>query len=152
MRKHVLPRLKSLLAAACATLYTRQTQPAKRKFSLEPEPEHCDQGDDAWLFAPHSPVDDVRSVLSQQMNGLADSLTDLRETLALINGETPFPIEATTLAPCAILHHDDALFDGEAEAPFLPAQEEISGGENLFLFGDTPSFEDNISTQHLYAA
>ena len=82
---------------------------------------------------------------------LADGLSDLRETLALIHGATPFPVEATTRTPCAIVHHDDALFDGEADVPFIPAQEEISGGEGVFLFGDEPGFQDELPA-HQHAA
>lgn len=152
MRKHILPRLKALLTAACATLYTRQTRPATPKFSLEPEPDCLSGHDDAWLFDAEAVAETARARLSTEMNGLAESLSDLREALALIHGETPFPIEATTLTPCAILHHDDMLFEGEAEAPFMPAQEEICGGEGVFLFDDAPSFEDEIAAQHQHAA
>ena len=152
MRKHILPRLKALLTAACATLYTRQTRPATPKFSLEPEPDYASGQDEAWLFESEAAIEATRVELSNEMNGLAESLSELREALALIHGETPFPIEATTLAPCAILHHDDMLFEGEADIPFMPAQEEISGGEGVFLFDDAPSFEDEIAAQHQHAA
>jgi len=152
MRKHILPRLKPLLIAACATLYTRQTRPATPKFSLEPEPDYLSGHDDTWLFDSEAVVETARVRLSKEMNGLAESLSDLREALALIHGETPFPLEATTLAPCAIMHHDDMLFDGETDAPFMPAQEEISGGEGVFLFDDAPSFEDEMAAQHQQAA
>lgn len=152
MRKHILPRLKALLAAACATLYTRQTRPATPKFSLEPETDDRGILPDAWLFDTEQAIEAARVELSNQMDGLAESLNEVREALALIHGETPFPIEATTLAPCAILHHDDALFDGEPEAPFIPAQEEICGGEGVFLFDDAPSFEDETAAQHQHAA
>lgn len=114
------------------------------KFSLEPETRHLPGAEDAWLFESEAAVEAARKKLSKEMNGLAASLSDLREALALIHGETPFPVEATTLAPCAILHHDEMLFDGEAEAPFIPAQEEISGGEGVFLFDDAPTFEDEL--------
>lgn len=114
------------------------------KFSLEPETRHLPGSEDAWLFDSEAAVEMARKKLSTEMNGLAASLSDLREALALIHGETPFPVEATTLAPCAILHHDEMLFDGEPEAPIIPAQEEISGGEGVFLFDDAPSFEDEI--------
>ena len=144
MRKHILPRLKALFTAACATLYTRQARPTTPKFSLEPETRPLPGSEDAWLFESEAAVERARKQLSTEMNGLAESLSDLREALALIHGETPFPVEATTLAPCAVLHHDEMLFDGEADAPFLPAQEEVSGGEGVFLFDDTPSFEDEI--------
>src|SRR6056297_2279402 len=140
MRKHILPRLRALLTAACATLYTRQTRPATPKFSLEPETNPAPDPDDAWLFASDEALEAVRIDLSNNMNAIAKSFAELRETLALIHGETPFPIEATTMAPCAIVHHDDALFEGEAEVPLIPAQEEISGGEGVFLFDDAPSF------------
>ena len=152
MRKHILPRLRALLVAACATLYTRQTRPAKPKLSLAPDPDYLSTNEDAWLFAPDAHADVVRATLSKDMNCLAESLSDLRETLALIHGETPFPVEATTLTPCSIFHHDDALFDGEPAAPFMPAQEEVNGGEGVFLFDDIPGFEDENSTQHLHAA
>lgn len=153
MRKHILPRLKALFTAACATLYTRQARPTMPKFSLEPETEPSLAPDDAWLFEPEAAVEAIRVRLSNEMNGLAESLSGLREALSLIHGETPFPVEATTMAPCAIHHHDDLLFDGEAEAPLIPAQEEISGGEGVFLFDDAPSFEDEQRiAEHQHAA
>ncbi len=99
---------------------------------------------DAWLFEREAAFETTRAELSKDMTGIADSLSDLRETLALIHGETPFPIEATTAKPCAIVHHDDMLFEGEVEAPFMPAQEEVSGGEGVFLFGDTPTFQEEV--------
>jgi len=149
MRKRILPRLRALLSAACATLYTRQTRLATPKFSLEPVPDNINQADDAWLFATAEELEAERRELSLNMDAIADSFSDLRETLALIHGETPFPVEATTLAPCAIAHHDEFLFDGEIDAPVIPAQEEISGGEGVFLFDDAPSFEDeNTAQQH----
>jgi len=152
MRKHILPRLKALLTAACATLYTRQARPTMPKFSLEPDASPAPDELDTWLFASDAEIEKTRAKLSKEMNGLAESLSDLRQALALIHGETPFPIEATTLAPCAILHHDDMLFDGEANAPMVPAQEEISGGEGVFLFDDAPSFEEEIAPHHQHAA
>ncbi|MEM9054598.1 MAG: hypothetical protein AAGB16_04660 [Pseudomonadota bacterium] len=152
MRKRILPRLKTLLGAACATLYTRQTQLATSKISpdLEPEVLHADR--DEWLFASEAEFEATRLELSNEMNTIADSLADLRETLSLIHGETPFPVEATTQTPCAIVHHDEALFDGEADASVVPAQEEISGGEGVFLFGDDPTFEDEDMPAHQQAA
>jgi hypothetical protein len=147
MRKHILPRLKALLTAACATLYTRQTRPATPKFSLEPEPDHLREENDCWLFESDTGHETVRAKLSKDMDAIADNLYGLRETLALIHGETPFPVEATTLAPCAITHHDEMLFDGEPLAPTMPAQEEISGGEQVFLFDDAPTFEDELTDQ-----
>jgi hypothetical protein len=147
MRKRILPRLRTLLSAAVATLYTRQTRPAMPKFSLEPKRAPMGEADDAWLFASDEELTAVRTELSTKMDAIADSFSNLRETLALIHGETPFPIEATTRTPCAIVHHDDALFDGELDVPVIPAQEEISGGEGIFLFDDGPSFEDEATAQ-----
>ena len=118
------------------------------KFSLEPETRHLPGAEDAWLFDSETAVEVVRKKLSNEMNGLAESLSDLREALALIHGETPFPVEATTLAPCAVLHHDDMLFDGEADAPYLPAQEEISGGEGVFLTIKAPGRTDKAQIVH----
>ena len=121
------------------------------KFSLEPKRNAIDAMEDAWLFASDEELNAVRVELSSRMDSIAESFSGLRETLALLHGETPFPIEATTRTPCAIVHHDDALFDGELDAPVIPAQEEISGGEGVFLFDDTPSFEDE-ATAHQHAA
>ena len=151
MRKRILPRLRTLLSAAVATLYTRQNRPAMPKFSLEPKRDHMDLADDAWLFASHDELNAARAELSTKMDAIADSFAGLRETLALIHGETPFPVEAITQRPCAIVHHDDALFDGELDAPVMPAQEEICGGEAVFLFDDAPRFEDEATAQQ-YAA
>jgi hypothetical protein len=146
MRKHIYTRLKTLLAAACATLYTRQARAAKSKYSLEPKrapalPNAVSAFDD-WMFDTDAKLEAERQVLASEMNTLAESLSDLRETLALVMGETPYPVEAMTQTPCAIVHHDDILFDGEAEAPALLAQEDIIGGEGAFLFGDAPAFDE----------
>lgn len=151
MRKHILPRLKSLLSAAGAALYTRKVQPQPNRLKLEPATPDIEPADEAWLFDAETAYETTRTALSKDMNLLADSLSDLRETLALVHGETPFPVEATTLAPCAIVHHDDALFDGEVDAPFIPAQEEVSGGEGVYLFGDEPAFQDEMPA-HQHAA
>ena len=151
MRKHILPRLKSLLGSAGAALYTRKVQPQPNRPKLEPATPDIEPADEAWLFDAETAYETTRTALSKDMNLLADSLSDLRETLALIHGETPFPVEATTLAPCAIVHHDDALFDGEVDAPFIPAQEEVSGGEGVYLFGDEPAFQDKMPA-HQHAA
>lgn len=121
------------------------------KFSLEPGQDRSNGADDSWLFATDEEMEVVRVELSRDMNSIAESFSSLRETLALIHGETPFPIEATTLAPCAIVHHDDVLFEGEVEAPFIPAQEEVCGGEGVFLFDDAPSFADETAA-HQHAA
>lgn len=147
MRKHILPRLKALLTAACATLYTRQTRPATSKFSLDPDLDQIRPENDSWLFESDTAFESVRTKLSNDMNAIADNLSELRETLSLIHGETPFPVEAMTLAPCAITHHDEMLFDGEPIAANIPAQEEISGGDQVFLFDDAPSFEDDLAAQ-----
>ena len=144
MRKPILPRLKSLLSAACATLYSRQVKPDLRH---EPATPDLEPDDAAWLFDSEATYEATRVELSNDMNALADDLSDLREALALIHGETPFPVEATTLKPCAVVHHDDMLFEGEVDAPYIPAQEEISGGEGVFLFGDAPTFQDEVPAQ-----
>lgn len=147
MRKHILPRFKSLLSAACAALYTRQVKPAPSDLKYEPTVPDLGPDDEAWLFDSDAAYEAKRVELSNDMNALADDLSDLREALALIHGETPFPVEATTLKPCAVVHHDDVLFDGEVEAPFIPAQEEVSGGEGVYLFGDAPTFQDEAPAQ-----
>ena len=147
MRKPILPRFKSLLSAACAALYTRQVKPAPSDLKYDPATPDLEPDDAAWLFESDAAYEDTRLELSKDMNALADDLSDLREALALIHGETPFPMEATTLKPCAVVHHDDMLFEGEVEAPYIPAQEEVSGGEGVFLFGDAPTFQDEAPAQ-----
>ena len=147
MRKPILPRFKSLLSAACAALYTRQVKPTVSELKYDPATPDLEPDDEAWLFDSEAAVEAKRVELSNDMNALADDLSDLREALALIHGETPFPIEATTLKPCAVVHHDEMLFDGEVEAPYIPAQEEVSGGEGVFLFGDAPTFQDEAPAQ-----
>ncbi|MCF6329658.1 MAG: hypothetical protein L3J02_07660 [Henriciella sp.] len=77
---------------------------------------------------------------------LNDSLSGLRETLALISGATVFPLETTTQRPCEMLHHDSDLFDGEA-MPLPPVQDNTIGGEGVFLFDDAPAFGD-VSEKH----
>ncbi len=103
---------------------------------------------DDWMFDAEIALEAERIELSTQMDTLADSLSNLRETLALIHGEVPYPVEATTQMPCAIVHHDDALFEGEMPAPLISAQEDIVGGEGVFLFDDAPDFEDELATEH----
>ncbi|MCR9078689.1 MAG: hypothetical protein NXH78_06280 [Hyphomonadaceae bacterium] len=147
MRKPILPRFKSLLSAACAALYTRQVKSVPPALKYDPATPDLGPDDEAWLFEADATQEATRVALSKDMNALADDLSDLRETLALIHGETPFPVEATTLTPCAVVHHDEALFDGEVEAPYIPAQEEVSGGEGVFLFGDAPTFQDEVPAQ-----
>ena len=147
MRKHILPRLRTLLSAACATIATGKVQPQPAAPRLEPEDLGSEQTGDHWLFESEASFEAERVELSNDMTGIADSLSDLRETLSLIHGETPFPVEATTQRPCAIVHHDDMLFEGEIDVPVIPAQEEISGGEGVFLFDDAPSFEDEATAQ-----
>lgn len=152
MRKHILPRLRTLLSAACATIATGKVQPKPAAPRLEPDTLEHDQISDTWLFESETRFETVRLELSKDMTGIADSLSDLRETLSLIHGETPFPVEATTQRPCAIVHHDDMLFEGEVEAPYMPAQEEVSGGEGVFLFGDAPTFQDEVQEHQQHAA
>lgn len=147
MRKPILPRFKSLLSAACAALYTRQVKPAPSSPNIDPDKPDLGLDDEAWLFESDAAYEAKRIELSNDMNALADDLSDLREALALIHGETPFPVEATTLKPCAVVHHDEMLFDGEVDAPCIPAQEDVSGGEGVFLFGDTPTFQDEVPAQ-----
>lgn len=148
MRKHILPRLRTLFSAACATV-TPGKGPSK---PAAPHQELDTAEQDLWLFDGESELEATRIELSKDMTGIADSLSDLRETLALIHGETPFPMEATTAKPCAIVHHDDMLFEGEVEAPFMPAQEEVSGGEGVFLFGDAPTFQEEVQEHQQHAA
>lgn len=142
MRKPLLTRLKALLTAVCAPLYTRPSNAATAEFSLEPDTDPIGDHQDTWLFESEEALEAARLDLSKDMNAIADSLSDLRETLAFIHGEMPMPMEAATAAPDTVLYHDDALFEGEAAAPTAIAQEEISGGEGVFLFDDAPSFED----------
>lgn len=145
MRKNILHGLKTLLTAARVTFYTRQAAAAKPKFSLEPMrtpvgPDRTLDADD-WMFEAGRAVDLQTDALSSEMSRLSDNLSGLRETLDFISGETPFPVETLTQRPCALLHHDADLFDGEP-APIPPHQENTIGGEGVFLFDDAPAFED----------
>lgn len=138
MRKHILTRLKSVFRAtpvASKPVDDSQTIP----------------DNDQWLFDADTAIEATRRELSRDMNSIAESLTDLRETLAFIHGETPLPQEVRTDTPCAIIHHDDVIFEGEVESPFIPAQEEVSGGDGMFLFGDAPTFQDELPA-HQHAA
>lgn len=150
MRKSIFTGLRTLLTAARFTLYTKGSPAAKPKMVLEPwkEPD-CPartHGLDDWLFAPEVSVGRQTAALAGEMNSLDASLGDLREVLALITGEVPFPLDATTQRPCDIMHHDADLFDGEI-MPEPPVQDTTVGGEGVFLFGDAPVFED-LPAQH----
>lgn len=147
MEKRIINGLKLLLTAARLTLYTKRARPAKPKFSFEPisGPIGPDRviGSDDWLFDADAGLTRETNALSKQMNTLSDHMSGLRETLALISGETAFPVHALTERPCAMLHHDPDLFDGEAE-PRPPHQDNTIGGEGAFLFGDEPAFDEMI--------
>lgn len=145
MSKHTFPRLRSLLNAARATFSN------SKRTSLADTPAKTDVYEE-WLFESDSAVEATRMQLSRNMKQIADDLSDLRETLALVHGETPFPTEAASLTPCSVVHHDALLFEGEADAPFAPAQEEISGGAGIFLFDDAPTFQDEVQEHHQHAA
>lgn len=150
MRNHILFGLRTLLTAARVTLYTRQAPTAKSKFNLEPfrVPVGPDRtiGFDDWMFEAGATVERQTEALANEMTALDDSLSGLRETLALISGTAPFPLEATTQRPCEMLHHDSDLFDGEA-MPLPPVQDNTIGGEGVFLFDDEPAFGD-VGEQH----
>lgn len=145
MSKHTFTRLRSLLNAARATFSTGKDK------SQPVAPTETDLSED-WLFESDTAIEATRMQLSRNMKQIADDLSDLRETLALVHGETPFPTEAASLTPCSVVHHDALLFDGEADAPFAPAQEEISGGAGVFLFDDAPTFQDEVQEHHQHAA
>lgn len=150
MEKRIRNGLKVLLTAARLTLYTRRARTAKTKFSFEPVagPIGADRviGSDDWLFEAKTSLTRETNALSTQMNGLANQMSGLRDTLALISGETAFPVEALTARPCAMVHHDADLFDGEAEAR-PPHQDNTIGGEGVFLFGDAPAFDETANQQ-----
>ena len=105
-----------------------------------------------WLFESDTAIEATRMQLSRNMQQIADDLSELRETLALVHGDTPFPAETMSDTPCAVVHHDAFLFEGEVETPFAPAQEEVSGGAGIFLFDDAPTFQDEVQEHHQHAA
>ncbi|MEO1642925.1 MAG: hypothetical protein AAFR74_06270 [Pseudomonadota bacterium] len=144
MRNQVLTRLKTLLAATIASVYTKRRKAAKSKYSLSPITE-ADEGDN-WLFNEADTVQRETTLLSRDMGQLSESLSGLRETLNLITGVTPFPSHALTQSPCAKILHDRDLFDGEP-APALPVQDTMIGGETAFLFG-----EDELTETARHAA
>lgn len=145
MSKHTFPRLRSLLDAARATFSTGKGK-SQSVTTTESNPS------EDWLFESDTAIEATRMQLSRNMKQIADDLSDLRETLALVHGETPFPTEAASPTPCSVVHHDALLFEGEADAPFAPAQEEISGGAGVFLFDDAPTFQDEVQEHHQHAA
>ena len=150
MRKSIFTGMRTLLAAARVSLYTKGSPVAKSKFELEPfkQPEAPARthGLDDWMFDAEVSLERQTSALASEMSTLSDSLNGLREALALFTGETVFPLEATTQRPCNIVHHDSDLFDGEV-MPEPPVQDTTIGGEAAFLFGDAPSFDD-VPAQH----
>ncbi|MEL7230952.1 MAG: hypothetical protein AAGJ85_00405 [Pseudomonadota bacterium] len=133
MRNQVLTRLKTLLAATVASVYTKRRKAAKPKYSLAPATETDDR--DAWLFDDPDAVCRETALLSRDMGRLSNSLSGLRETLDLMTGVTPFPSHTLTQSPCAKMLHDSDLFDGEP-TPALPVQDTVIGGETAFLFGE----------------
>ncbi len=152
MRKLLLSRLKSFLAASRFTAYTmlnRNAKPNTRDpLKLDPVANNAG-GSDAWLFADEAALAAYTDTLSQEMNTIADSLSGLRETLSMISGETPFPVEALTQRPCEIKYSDADLFDGEM-LPQQPSQEATFGGEEAFLFEEEtsiPTLQEDIARQ-----
>lgn len=107
----------------------------------QPEAAH---GLDSFLFGHDAHIAAETHALSMQMNTLNDSLSDLRDMLSFMS--KPFPVQAMTQMPCAIVHHDADLFDGEPLA-IPPQQDTTIGGETDFLFGDASSYEDH-GAQH----
>lgn len=132
MRNHAFTRLKTLLAAACVSLYTKRRQAAKPKYRLEPLRSGMDVTD-AWLFERDTRIERETRALSKEMTALSGSLSGLRETLDLLSGVTPFPSQAKTEMPCSILAHDADLFDGEPIA-VAPVQDTVIGGMSELLF------------------
>lgn len=139
MRKHILARLRSLLGRV------KSKSPVNEVVSETIER-------DTWLFESEAGLDGSRDILAREMNDVASSLSELRETLARVHGDTPFERESRADAQCAVVHHDDMLFEGEVDAPFVPAQEETSGGAGVFLFDDAPTFQDDVQEHHQHAA
>ncbi len=136
MRKPLFTRLKTLLTTARLIVYTKRSASAKPKFSTEPNPEpEVDAVSDDWMFESEAALTAYTDELASEMDDLASGLSGLRETLALISGDMPFPVEATTQMPCAIAHHDEDLFDGEI-ALAGTRQDATIGGEADFLFED----------------
>ncbi len=150
MRNRILTGLRTLLTAARINHYTRQVDTAKPKFSIEPRPTPSTaiQDRDDWMFEAEADFARQTDALSNEMSALADNLAGLRETLALVNGTAPFPVEATTQRPCAMVHHDADLFEGEVLAE-RAMQDTTIGGEGVLLFGDEPAYDD---AQALHAA
>lgn len=145
MSKHILTRLRSLLGRAKA-------KSSARKAVSRPNTARDSGSRDAWLFESETRLDASRDGLAREMTGVANGLSHLRETLAHVHGDTPYPTETRMDARSAIVHHDDVLFEGEVDAPFVPAQEEVSGGAGMFLFDDAPSFQDDVQEHHQQAA
>ncbi|MEM1035471.1 MAG: hypothetical protein AAGI14_01795 [Pseudomonadota bacterium] len=134
MRNPILTRLKTLLAAAIASLYTKRHTAAKPKYRLEPASAPTDDLE-TFLFDGAEATRQETARLSHEMGALADSLSGLRETLDLMTGVTPFPTQALTATPCSRLLPDSDLFDGEP-AMTQPHQDTIVGGAADFLFED----------------
>ena len=109
MRKHILTRLRSLLGRA-------KTKPAITK-AVEQRTDTADMcSRDSWLFESETGLDASRDSFAREMTQVANGLSDLRETLAHVHGDTPYPAEARVESRCAIIHHDDMLFEGEVDA------------------------------------
>lgn len=139
MRNHAIARLKTLLTAACVSLYTKRHKAAKPKYRLEPVSAAIDESE-AWLFDDTPAIERETRLLSKDMSALSQSLTGLRETLDMISGVTPFPSQAQTEMPCAIVAHDGDLFDGEPIS-VAPVQDTVIGGSADFLFEPDQEFD-----------
>ena len=135
MRKTLFTQLTSLLSKLRPSASTKPEEKATSNITDElVAPAEAD----AWLFGDTEAMSAYTDELASEMDTLADGLSGLRETLALISGEAPFPVEATTEMPCAYDYQDGDLFDGEPLVT-ASAQETTIGGEADFLFEDEVS-------------
>lgn len=152
MRKRLFTRFTALFAAARFTVYTKRAASATPKFSFEPEykPENPNISDE-WLFASDEEIARHTQILSTEMDHIADSMADLRETLSLIAGDAPFPVEATTQKPCAIMQADPDLFDGEP-LYVQPEQDTTIGEDNAMLFDEEEHHSHSLTDEARHAA
>jgi len=129
-----MPRLKTLLACAGLSSFTRRAAAPKAELAIEPirRPFEDDKSEaaDSWLFEDDSP----RAVHAGALDTLSSSLERLRETLSAMSSHAPIIVEAEPVMPLGAMDFDRDLFDGEP----MPAMAGEGRAEalDMYLFED----------------
>ncbi len=144
-----MPRLKTLLACAGLSSFTRRAAMPKGDFRPEPIRRPFDEGKsemaDDWMFEADSEFVAHKSALDE----LSSSLGRLRETLSALSAHAPIMVEAEPVMSLGAMSFDGDLFDGEPM--FAEAAARQPSDLDAILFGDTgPALEFGTNDDVLF--